>query len=65
MERYQTYPDYQECLIYNGCTEIERIVRQSGIIVDRKWLLFDSIAEAEDYFNGCADEEAFDAGPIH
>ena len=65
MERYQTYPDYQECFIYNGCTEIERIVRQAGRIVDRKWLLFDSIAEAEDYFNECSDERDYDAAPTH
>lgn len=65
MERYQIYPDYQECFVYNGCTEIERIVRQGGQIVDRKWLLFDSITEAEDFFNDCTDTEGLGDDPIH
>ncbi len=66
MERYLTYPDnHQECFIYNGCTEIERIVRQDGRIVDRNWLLFDSISEAEVFFNDCADDGDFQANPIH
>ncbi len=66
MERYLTYSDnHQECFIYNGCTEIERIVRQAGRIVDHNWLLFDSVTEAEAYFNDCADSEVCGDEPIH
>ena len=40
--------DYFE---YHGNTMIERIRKQAGNTVSRDWILFDSVAEASEYFN--------------
>jgi len=38
-------------LEYHGGTTIERVRQQSGLTILRDWLLFDTVEEAEDYFN--------------
>ena len=56
MTRHASYPDYQDCYEYHGCTTIERIRKQFGKAVKRDWLLFDSVEEALEFFNNNCDE---------
>lgn len=50
--------DGQEFFEYHGNTAIERIRKQNGI-VRRDWLFFDTIEEAQSFFNDqCACCEA-------
>ena len=51
MTRYIPYPDYLERIEYHGNTEVERIRTRSGALVSREWLLFNSVEEAECFFN--------------
>ena len=44
----KTYLEYFE---YHGSTAIEWIKKRGKRIVDRKWILFDSVEEAKDFFN--------------
>ena len=45
------YPDYYDVLEYHGNTEIERTRKQHDVTIERDWMLFDSVEEAEAYFN--------------
>ena len=45
------YPDYYDVLEYHGNTAIERTRKQNGITIEKDWKLFNSIEEAEEYFN--------------
>ncbi len=38
-------------LEYHGGTTIERVRKQAGLTILHDWLLFDSVEEAEEYFN--------------
>ena len=38
-------------LEYHGGTTVERVRKQAGLTILHDWLLFDSVEEAEDYFN--------------
>lgn len=51
MVRYGTDNDLRERYEYQGHTAIERIRSRSGVVVSRDWILFDSIQEAEEFFN--------------
>jgi hypothetical protein len=42
--------DYQDNYEYHGNTTIEVIRKQDGITIDRDWILFDSVEEAQDFF---------------
>ncbi|RJQ86867.1 MAG: hypothetical protein C4519_01320 [Desulfobacteraceae bacterium] len=58
MTAYYDQRDGEEFFEYHGNTSIERIRRKNGII-RREWLCFDSIEEAEAFFNDqCACCEA-------
>ena len=58
MTRCESYPSYQECYEYHGSTVIELIRKQSGMIIKRDWILFDSVDEAQEFFN----DNGIDAG---
>ncbi len=51
MTRKTDYTDFQEIFKYYGHTEVERIVTRFGSTVRRDWLLFDTIEEANRFFN--------------
>jgi len=56
MVRQIFYFNTRECFVYHGGTTIERICRQNGAVVSRDWLLFNSVEEAEEFFNtDCCD----------
>lgn len=42
---------YEEALEYHGSTMIEVTRRQHGRIIWRDWLIFDSVAEASEFYN--------------
>lgn len=41
----------QECFEYYGSTVVERVQYRRGSPAVRYWLLFDTVEEAEDYYN--------------
>jgi hypothetical protein len=51
MVRNLVYANYQECFIYHGSTTIERIRQQAGAVLGRDWLIFNTVEEAEEFFN--------------
>jgi len=56
MTKNELYPDYQECYEYHGNTTIEITRKQDGITIKRGWMLFDSVEEAQEFFNDqCGD----------
>ena len=56
MTRHDLYLNYQDCYEYHGNTTIELIRTQDGVIIKRDWLLFDSVEEAQEFFNdNCSD----------
>jgi hypothetical protein len=50
MRRNHLFSDYAEYYEYHGNTTIERVRKQSGEIIHRDWLLFNTVKEASDYF---------------
>ena len=57
MTRYESYPDYQYCYEYHGNTSVEITRRQDGITIKRDWILFDSVEEAQEFFNNECDAD--------
>ena len=51
MTRFASCPDYQDCYEYHGSTMIERIRKAAGRTIKRDWILFDSVEEAQEFFN--------------
>ena len=51
MMSIEVLPLDQECFEYYGSTIVERIKRYRGTIQNRDWLLFDTVEEAEDFYN--------------
>lgn len=51
MTRKADHKDFQEIFKYYGHTEVERIITQFGSTVRRDWLLFDTVEEANRFFN--------------
>ncbi len=51
MTRCEFDQHYQQYFEYHGSTTIERTRKQFGQIIRRDWLLFDSVEEAQEYFN--------------
>ncbi len=51
MTRYEIEGRHQEFLEYHGNTAVERIVKEFGRIVSHDWIHFNSVEEAQDYFN--------------
>ena len=55
MTRYECSPDYQDCYEYHGSTTILKVRKAAGTTVKREWILFDSVEEAQEFFNySCA-----------
>jgi len=52
MTRYEVDEQYQELLEYHGNTAIERIIREFGRTVRHDWLHFNTVEEAQAFFNG-------------
>ena len=51
---------YKESFEYHGNTAVEHIRRHSGVTVLRDWIIFDSVEEAEAFFNDHnSDQQAF------
>lgn len=42
---------FHEYFEYHGNTVIEHVKKMGGITISRNWLLFDSVAEAQEFFN--------------
>ena len=51
MRLIETLSREQECFEYYGSTIVERIQRHRGTVQNRDWLLFDTVEEAEDFYN--------------
>jgi len=51
MTKHEFYPDYHDCYEYHGNTTIEITRKQDGITIKREWILFDSVEEAQAFFN--------------
>ncbi len=51
MTKYIAYSDCLDYLVYHGNTAIERIRTRAGATVLRDWIYFDSVEEAQTYFN--------------
>lgn len=51
MTRQISYPEYMEHFEYHGNTTIERIRLSSGGEIRHDWLMFDSVEDANDFFN--------------
>ena len=45
------YPDFCDVLEYHGNTAIEITRKQNDVTIEKDWMLFDSVEEAEEYFN--------------
>ena len=43
--------DYQEFYEYHGNTVVERIRKRGAVIFQRDWLMFNSVEEADEFFN--------------
>jgi hypothetical protein len=56
MVRNVVYSTHRIYFVYHGSTTIERVRKEAGRVLFRDWLLFDSVEEAEEYFNtDCGD----------
>lgn len=51
MTRYALDPDYQDFFEYHGNTTIVRIRQKAGRIIQRDWIMFDSVEETLEFFN--------------
>ena len=51
MRRLVSFPDYQDCYEYNGGMMLETIRNTADRTIKRDWILFDSVEEAQDFFN--------------
>ena len=51
MLRHELDSDYQECYEYHGNTVIEVTRKLTGDKIKRDWILFDSVEEAQEFFN--------------
>ena len=51
MTKQECYPGYADHFEYHGSTSIEVTRTQAGMVVQKKWLLFDSVEEAMDFFD--------------
>jgi len=51
MTRHESYRGYQDHYEYHGNTAVEMTRRQAGVTIRRDWILFDSVEEAQEFFN--------------
>lgn len=50
MTHHVVKPEYQDCLEYHGNTAVELTRVKEGSTVLHRWIIFDSVREAQDYF---------------
>ena len=50
MTRYELYPHYQCRYEYHGNTSVEITRKHDGITIERDWILFNSVEEAQEFF---------------
>ena len=50
MTKQEFHTNYHDTYEYHGNTSIE-LIRNQGGTVKREWLLFDSVEEAQEFFN--------------
>ena len=56
MTRQEIMPDHQNYYEYHGNTTVEITRKQGGVIIERDWVLFDTVEEALEYFHeGCSE----------
>jgi len=56
MKKFKSHSSYEDLFEYHGNTEIERIRHRDGTVINRDWIVFDSVDEAMEYFNsGCCE----------
>lgn len=49
--------DIQDYFEYHGNTAVEMTRKESGYVIKRDWILFDSVAEAQAFYNeNCGDQ---------
>ena len=60
MRKHELYTDYHDQFEYFGNTEIEQIRKQGEKTIRHDWIIFDSVDEAMEFFNGCCGEFAGD-----
>jgi len=48
IDKQVSFQDYYE---YHGSTTIERERKKGGVTIWRDWIIFNSVEEAEQYFN--------------
>ena len=51
MIKNELYSDYEDCFEYHGNTEIEWKQKKYGKTIKRDWILFNSVEEAQEFFN--------------
>ncbi len=54
MSKDLIFNDYEDAIEYHGSTTIELVRTRWGKVIWRDWLIFDTIEEAENYFNDFA-----------
>jgi len=47
--------NYLEAFVYHGNTTIERVKKRGRNTISREWIIFDSVEEAQDFFNNDCD----------
>ena len=50
MTLHKIYSDYCESYEYHGNTAIEITRKKDGIMIQRDWIFFDSVQEAQEFF---------------
>ncbi len=53
MTSMQATADYQDFFEYHGNTMIEQTRTRGEAVIWRDWIVFNSVEEAEAYFNAC------------
>ncbi len=51
MTKHIFVQNHHEFFEYHGNTMVVRIKKGAGNIISRDWILFDSVEEAQDFFN--------------
>ena len=60
MIKHECYDTHQEVFEYHGNTEIERIRKQGENVIQRDWIIFDTVEAAIDYFSdNCSEQVEF------
>ncbi len=56
MTKHAGYRNFYEYYEYHGNTIIEKIRKRAGKIISQEWILFNTVEEAQDYFNNDCEE---------